>query len=183
MTPVAIPDDVLAAIYAHAIAAFPDECCGYLVGAAPGAVDAMVACRNAQGDGEHPIAPELGARGAETGFVIAGAELFRFARSFDTDRPARVVYHSHTNGRAYFSTVDRRLAAGPAYPVQHIVIGVAPLVHRARGPLEQVRQILGVPRPTSDRAPAITEVAQFAWSEAARDHVEVARWAVDGARR
>jgi proteasome lid subunit RPN8/RPN11 len=92
----------------------------------------------------------------------------RFARSFDTDRPARVVYHSHTNGRAYFSTVDRRMADGPAYPVQHIVIGVG---------------VTAGARPASDRAPAITEVAQFAWSEAARDHVEVARWAVDGARR
>jgi len=152
VTPVAIPADVLAAIYAHALAAFPDECCGYLIGAAPGAVDAVVACRNAQVDGRHPIAPD---RGADTGFVIDGDELLRFARSFDTDRPARVVYHSHTNGRAYFSTVDRRMAAGPAYPVQHVVIGVI--------------------------AGSIAEVAQFAWSDAQGDHVEIARWRVDGA--
>src|SRR5262249_22830374 len=116
VTPIAIPDDVLAAIYAHALAAFPDECCGYLVGAAPGSVDTAVACRNAQADGDHAIAPELAARGADTGFVIAGRELFQFARSFATDRPARIVYHSHTNGQAYFSTIDRRIAAGPAYP-------------------------------------------------------------------
>ncbi len=148
MRPIAIPADVLAAIYAHAIAAFPDECCGYLVGAVPGRVDAAVACRNAQVDGRHPIVPE---RGADAGFVIDGDELFRFARSFDGDRPARIVYHSHTNGRAYFSTVDRRMAAGPAYPVQHVVVGVA--------------------------ARAITEVAQFAWSDAERDYVEIARWA------
>jgi proteasome lid subunit RPN8/RPN11 len=159
-SPIAIPDDVVAAIYAHAIAAFPDECCGYLIGRAPGAVDGAVACRNAQGDGEHPIAAE---RGADTGFVIAGAELFRFARSFDGDRPARVVYHSHPNGRAYFSAVDRRMAAGPAYPVQHIVVGVV--------------------RSDGASSPEVTEVAQFAWSEAARDHVEVARWRVDGGRR
>ena len=155
MTPIAIPDDVLAAVYAHAIAAFPDECCGYLIGAVPGAVDAAVACRNAQADGGHPLAPELGARGPDTGFVIEGHELLRFARSFDTERPARVVYHSHTNGRAYFSTVDRRMAAGPAYPVQHVVVGVA--------------------------ARAVTQVAQFAWSDAAQDYVEIARWTVDGA--
>lgn len=151
MTPIAIPPSVLEAIYAHAIAAFPDECCGYLVGGAPGAVDAAVACRNAQADGGHPIAPE---RGADTGFVIDGAELLGFARSFDTARPARIVYHSHTHGRAYFSSVDRRMAAsdaGPAYPVQHVVIGVV--------------------------AGRVTEAAQFAWSEAARDFVEIARWA------
>lgn len=151
MTPIAIPPDVLAAIYAHALAAFPDECCGYLVGPAPDAVDAAVACRNAQADGGHPIAPE---RGADAGFVIDGAELLRFARGFDTARPPRVVYHSHTNGRAYFSEVDHRMASGPAYPVQHVVVGV----------------VAGAARP------AIAEAAQFAWSEAARAYVEIARW-------
>jgi proteasome lid subunit RPN8/RPN11 len=148
VTPIAIPPDVLAAVYAHAIAAYPDECCGYLVGAAPGAVDAAVPCRNAQADGDHPTVPE---RGADTGFVIAGAELLGFARSFDTARPARIVYHSHTNGRAYLSAVDRALAAtpaGPAYPVQHVVVGVT--------------------------AGAVTEAAQFAWRDG--DYVEVARW-------
>ena len=157
MTPIAIPPDVLAAIYAHAIAASPQECCGYLIGAAPEAVDAAVACRNAQADGDHPIAPE---RGADTGFVIAGAELLGFARSFDTARPARIVYHSHTNGRAYFSAIDRQMAAtpvGPAYPVQHVVVGVI--------------------------GGTITEVAQFGWSDAARDYVEIVRWTVDGAAR
>jgi proteasome lid subunit RPN8/RPN11 len=148
VTAIAIPSEILAAVYAHAVAAFPDECCGYLVGAAPDAVDGMVACRNAQADGEHPVAP---GRGADTGFVIAGDELLRFARGFDGERPPRVVYHSHTNGRAYFSALDRQLATGPAYPVQHIVVGVDP-------------------------SPAVTEVAQFAWSDAARDYVEVARW-------
>lgn len=158
MTPIAIPPDVLAAVYRHAIAAFPDECCGYLVGAAPGAVDAAVACRNAQIDGDHPIAP---ARGADTGFVIAGDELFRFARSFDGERPARVVYHSHTNGKAYFSEIDRRVAAGPAYPVQHVVVGVAA---------------------APSQSATITEVAQFAWSDAERDYVEIARWTPGAAR-
>jgi [CysO sulfur-carrier protein]-S-L-cysteine hydrolase len=176
VTPIAIPDEVLAAVYAHAVAAFPDECCGYLIGRDAGAVDGAVPCRNAQGDGDHPVAPE---RGADTGFVIAGDELFRFARSFDGDRPPRVVYHSHTNGRAYFSTVDRlsatlsvaarsgtagpcdrRVAAGPAYPVQHIVVGVA-----RRGAAGD-----------AGAAAAVTEVAQFAWSDTERDYVEVARW-------
>jgi proteasome lid subunit RPN8/RPN11 len=155
VTPIAIPSELLEAIYAHAIAAFPDECCGYLIGRSPGVVDGAVACRNAQADGEHPVAP---ARGADTGFVITGAELFHFARSFDGDRPARIVYHSHTNGRAYFSAVDRQVAAGPAYPVQHVVIGVAPGAA------------------LDARLPAVTEAAQFAWSAADADYVEVARW-------
>ena len=113
-------------------------------------------------DGAHPIVP---ARGADTGFVIEGAELFQLARSFDGDRPARVVYHSHTNGRAYFSTVDRAIAAGPAYPVQQLVIGVTLPASAAHGASR----------------PAITEVAQFAWSEAAQEHVEIARWSAEDA--
>jgi len=178
VTPIAIPDDVLREIYAHAIAAFPDECCGYLVGRTPDAVDAAVPCRNAQADGGPPVAPELGPRGADTGFAIAGDELFRFARSFDGDRPPRIVYHSHTNGAAYFSALDRQLAAGPAYPVQHVVIGVAAHVPQ------------GFPRATESPAPPaidpspsvmITEIAQFAWSDAGGDYVEVARWTAERA--
>lgn len=143
-----IPKFVLAAIYDHARGAFPEECCGYLVGRA--AVDGAVLCRNAQRDGEHPTAPD---RDADTGFVISGRELFAFARSFESDRPARIVYHSHPNGRAYFSAIDREVAASAHYPVQHLVIGVT-----AEGP---------------------TEAAQFAWSDEVRDFVEVARWTID----
>ena len=149
---IAIPEELRAQIYAHARAAFPAECCGYLTGPAAGgaAVDAAVACRNAQADGVHPTEPE---RGADAGFVIAGAELLAFARSFDGPRPARVVYHSHTNGRAYFSAVDQELARGPAYPVQHLVVGVT--AHR------------------------VIEAAQLAWSDAAGAYVEIARWSVE----
>ena len=146
--PIAMPDALRAQIYAHARAAFPAECCGYLTGSAAGiAVDTAVACRNAQPDGAHPTEPH---RGADTGFVIAGAELLAFARSFDGPGPARIVYHSHTNGRAYFSAVDQELARGPAYPVQHLVVGVT-----AHGELE---------------------AAQFAWSDEAGAYVEIARW-------
>jgi proteasome lid subunit RPN8/RPN11 len=142
---IAIPPAVLAAVYAHARDAFPDECCGYLVG---DPIDTCVRCRNAQTGGDHPIAPE---RGADTAFAITGAELLAFAKSFDGPRPARIVYHSHPNGRAYFSRVDRESAAPggtPAYPVQHLVVGLD--------------------------AGAVTEAAQFAWRDG--DYVEVARW-------
>ncbi len=144
MPAVRVSDAVLAAVRAHARETFPAECCGYLRG------DEVVRCRNAQADGEHPTHPE---RGAETGFVIAGRELFEFARSFQTERPPTVVYHSHTNGRAYFSAVDRLNAAPggvPAYPVQHLVVGIT--------------------------AEGVTEAAIFGWSDEDRDFVELARF-------
>lgn len=148
MMAIAIPDAVREAVEHHANAVFPAECCGYLVGPVNGTtVDAVIACRNAQGDGEHPTVPE---RGVETGFVIAGEELFAFARSFDSQRPARIVYHSHPNGRAYFSDIDRDVARSAGYPVQHLVVGVT--------------------------AAGVTELAQFAWSDEFGDFVEVFRW-------
>jgi proteasome lid subunit RPN8/RPN11 len=152
--PIEVPPAVLEAIYEHARGAFPDECCGYLVGPRDSdRVVRAVLCRNAQRDGDHPTNPE---RGADTGFVITGGELLAFARSLDGEMPARILYHSHTNGRAYFSEVDRKVAASPAgphYPVQHLVVGVT--------------------------ATGLTEAAQFAWSDEARDFVEVARWSID----
>jgi proteasome lid subunit RPN8/RPN11 len=145
--PTRIPRELLAEVARQARAAFPDECCGYLVGARDSdTVDALVVCRNAQIDGVHPTHPE---RNAEAGYVIAGAELLAFVRTFDGPRPARVVYHSHTNGRAYFSDVDRDNARYALYPVQHLVIGVT--------------------------ASGAAEAALFAAGDAG-DFVEVARW-------
>lgn len=109
---IAIPHAVLVDVAARACAAFPHECCGYLVGPRGGdAVDELVACSNAD-----PAAAD--------GFAIDGAELFAFARSLRGERPARVVYHSHPNGRAYFSATDRARADEARYPVCHLVVGV-----------------------------------------------------------
>jgi proteasome lid subunit RPN8/RPN11 len=130
MRAIAIPAPLLDEIYAHARAAFPAECCGYVRD------HDIVRCHNAE-----PNAPDRG-------FVIDGRELFDFARSFESEHPARVVYHSHPNGRAYFSETDRAMAIAAAYPVQHLVVGVT--------------------------ADGVTEAAQFAL--AGDDAVELARW-------
>lgn len=151
MRAVTIAADLLPQIYAQARAAFPAECCGYLRGPARSdAVDEVVACHNA-----HEPSSIIPDRSQDTAFAIDGRELLAFVRSLDTDRPAKVIYHSHTNGRAYFSDVDRRASAepsGPYYPVQHLVVGV-----------------------TADR---VAEAAVFGWDTASRDFVELARWSV-----
>jgi proteasome lid subunit RPN8/RPN11 len=153
LPPVEIPRAVLEAVYREARRAFPAECCGWLAGPPGGAVSEVRPCANQQGDGQHPTAPE---RGAESAYVIAGDDLYAFARSFDGARPARVIYHSHPNGRAYLSATDVAVAMspwgdGPAYPVQQLVVGI-------------------------DEA-AVREAALFAWSEDERRFVEVARFA------
>ena len=78
---------LLEQVYAHAREAFPLECCGYLTDRR------VVRCTNVDA--------------SPTRFAIGGAELLAFAKSFDGPEPARVLYHSHTNGRAYISPTDR----------------------------------------------------------------------------
>jgi hypothetical protein len=111
----------------------------------------MRTCANAQAGGDHPTAAD---RSAETAYVIAGADLLAFSKAFDSAEPPRIVYHSHPNGRAYFSDTDRQVATspwgdGPAYPVQQLVVGLD--------------------------AERVVEAALFAWSDAAGDFVEIAR--------
>ena len=147
-----IPRPLLEAVYREARSAFPAECCGWLAGPREGALSEVRPCANQQSGGEHPTAPE---RSAETAYVIAGDDLLAFARSFDGERPARVIYHSHPNGRAYLSATDVAVAMspwgdGPAYPVQQLVVGI-------------------------DET-AVREAALFAWSEATGGFVEVARF-------
>jgi len=144
MTPISIPDALLREIYRYARLAHPIECCGYLRGSGT-RVDELVACNNAE-----RVQPERN-------FAIDGDELFAFARTFYSPRPALVIYHSHTNGRAYFSETDRLQSAsddGPYYECQHLVVGVT--------------------------AEKVTEAAQFAWSVDDNDFVELARWPVLG---
>ncbi len=151
--PIEIPRALLETVYREARRAYPAECCGWLTGPRSGtAVDAVRPCTNAQSQGDHPTAP---GRGAESAYVIAGDDLLALVRSLDSVAPAQVIYHSHPNGKAYFSETDRKIAAspwgdGPAYPCQQLVIGID----------EQ----------------AVTEAALFAWSKPANDFVEIARY-------
>jgi len=148
--PVAIPRELLLAVFREARRAFPAECCGWLSGP-PGAAAALRACNNAQEAGDHPTQAQ---RSAETAYVIAGDDLLAFARAFRDPAPPQLIYHSHPNGRAYFSATDREVATspwgdGPAYPVQQLVVGL-----------------------DADR---VVEAALFAWSDTAAAFVEIAR--------
>ena len=78
--------------------------------------------------------------------------------SLDSDMPARVIYHSHPNGKVYLSPTDREVATspwddGPAYPVQQLVVGI------------NGRRVVGA--------------ALYAWSDEQGRFINVARY--DGA--
>jgi [CysO sulfur-carrier protein]-S-L-cysteine hydrolase len=116
-----IPDEALLAIYRHARAEFPRECCGYLVGT--GASTRVVACANRQ-DRLHALDPVAHPRTAETAYDIGGRELMDLVRSFEGDEPATVIYHSHPRVGAYFSAEDTRAALAAGYPVDYLVVDV-----------------------------------------------------------
>ena len=154
--PVEISTTLLAEIFVHAREVFPAECCGWLTGPqSHPRVEAVRRCANAQDDGEHPSAAD---RTAETAYVIAGDDLIALSRSIDSEAPAKVIYHSHPNGRAYFSETDRKVATspwgdGPTYPVQQLVVGID--------------------------SKEVREAALFAWSDESGGFIEIARY--DGA--
>jgi proteasome lid subunit RPN8/RPN11 len=98
----------------------------------------------------HPTAK---GRTLETAFVISGSDLLELNRTLEDDTRPKIIYHSHPNGRAYFSPTDRNNAVdpwgeGPAYPVQQIVVGI-----------------------NRDR---VVEARQFAWNSQTGDFVEIA---------
>lgn len=127
--PLEIPRGILEEIYQEARNTFPAECCGWLAGPDAGAAVTLVRrCVNAQASGAHPTVAE---RTAESAYLFSGPDLLALNHSFDGDEPARIIYHSHPNGQAYFSETDREVAGspwgdGPAYPVQQLVIGIDP---------------------------------------------------------
>jgi proteasome lid subunit RPN8/RPN11 len=45
-------------------------------------------------------------------------------RSFESDRAASVIYHSHPEVGAYFSEEDTRAALSAGYPVDYLVVDV-----------------------------------------------------------
>ena len=126
-TPLEVPRHILEETYRHARREYPSECCGWLSGDKDGSsVTTVRACVNMQAQGNHPSTPS---RTAETAYVFGAQDLIELNHSLDSDTPARIIYHSHPNGMAYLSEIDRGVAIspwgdGPAYPVQQLVIGI-----------------------------------------------------------
>ena len=156
-TALKIPRSILNLTYHQARRSFPNECCGWLSGHRDSdEISQIRECINAQYLGNHPTKPS---RTAETAYVFTSTDLMDLNNSLDTDMPARVIFHSHPNGRAYLSQTDRTVAVspwgdGPAYPVQQLVIGI--------------------------NREQIVAAALFSWSDADSDFIEVARY--DGAQ-
>ena len=116
-----IPRSVLDAIYAHAREGYPEEVCGFIVGS-----DEAKRCENRQ-NALHAEDPAAFPRDARTAYNIGAKDLFFLDRSQKSDRPVRIIYHSHVDVGAYFSAEDERAATSEGellYPVDYLVVDV-----------------------------------------------------------
>jgi proteasome lid subunit RPN8/RPN11 len=153
-SPINIPQAILDEVFAHAREAFPAECCGWLEGPKDG--DAVVSahpCVNVQSQGSHPT---VAGRGEERAYIFSAADVIAFNEGMDADAPPLIIYHSHPNGRAYFSETDTKVASnawdgGKMYPVQQLVVGI-----------DESR---------------VVEAVLFDWSEGEQAFVEIQRFA------
>jgi [CysO sulfur-carrier protein]-S-L-cysteine hydrolase len=122
----AIPRAVLDAIYAHAREGYPEEVCGFIVGD-PGHESAEARrCDNRQ-NALHAEDPVAFPRDARTAYNIGAKDLFFLDRSQRSERPVRIIYHSHVDVGAYFSAEDERAATVDGellYPVDYLVVDV-----------------------------------------------------------
>ena len=110
---------LLDAIYAHAREGYPEEVCGFIVGN-----DETKRCDNRQ-NALHAEDPVTFPRTATTAYNIGAKDLFFLDRSQKSERPVRVIYHSHVDVGAYFSVEDERAAVSDGellYPVDYLVV-------------------------------------------------------------
>lgn len=124
-----IPAAVMAQIEADALACYPNEACGFVMGPAEAApeLDEMKSEPN-EADKWHARDPITFPRTARTYFKI---NELRASRLFDAHaaqgRPIKVIYHSHCDAGAYFSAEDAYTFAvdgNLTWPVAFIVVSV-----------------------------------------------------------
>jgi proteasome lid subunit RPN8/RPN11 len=102
-------------MYAQALAEFPFECCGMIVGSEGEDVepeDVVRPCRNVQQE-LHQKYPERFPRDATIGYTMAKEDIEAIVKEAqERGWVVKVCYHSHPNTGAYFSQEDRRNAEG-----------------------------------------------------------------------
>lgn len=111
----------LTIIYAHAAAAYPEECCGFVF------ADAVVHCGDNIQNQLNALSPEVYRRSAATGYTFSVADTLLLNRSLRSNNPVRVIYHSHPDVGAYFSDEDEDKAlfmGQPIHPVAYLVVDV-----------------------------------------------------------
>jgi len=88
-------------IYSHASGVYPEECCGFVF--ADGTIHLGTNIQNELNQRN----PDTYKRNAANGYTFSVLGTVALNKSFRSDNPAVVIYHSHPDVGAYFSTEDR----------------------------------------------------------------------------
>ena len=112
----------------HAREAFPEECCGFILYDVDNDVEVIRPIPNVATE-RHRADPDTFPRDGTDGYIMDEKELLAVSREIDSqDFELRCIYHSHPNGKAYFSQEDEARAKwgdDPIYPeAVYIVVGV-----------------------------------------------------------
>jgi len=114
---VKLPTRVLDAMKAHALAEYPNECCGIVVDR--GGLLEVVRVTNVQ-DSLHASDPEQFPRTAATAYTMGAEAAPILLQAERGELRLHAFYHSHPKHGAYFSDEDRKQAKGgwdePLYP-------------------------------------------------------------------
>ena len=118
--------ETLNQIYRHAIAEYPDECCGIVTGIKN--TQRVHFCKNIQNI-LHSENPERYPRNARTAYYIDRKEAEKiFSDAKNNKEEVIAFYHSHTNNPAFFSDTDKEVQTvfgEPEFPdAIHIVVSV-----------------------------------------------------------
>lgn len=142
--------EALAAIYAHARAEYPYECCGLVAGPrGESAADVVTTCVNIQNQ-LHAQDPKAHPRDASTAYQLEPKVLIAMEKGLRGPQPTKLIYHSHVNVGAYFSATDQAVAqfdGEPAFPVEYVVVDV--------------------------QASGCRGAKQFAWDDASKSYIEI----------
>jgi len=110
--PFALPERLVAEIYAHCEARYPEEACGVLSGPPAERLATRVhPCANIQ-NRLHAEDPKANPRDARTAYRIDPKDLFEVTRvTRDQGLELKAIFHSHADVGAYFSDEDQAQAA------------------------------------------------------------------------
>ena len=123
---ISLADDKLTEAREHALAEYPYECCGIVIGKPDSPDhDQIFRCTNIQNQ-LHEQDPETYERDARTAYYIDPRELMKVMKQAgEQGLVIKLFYHSHPEHDAYFSEEDKRMALfdnEPTYPDAHYLV-------------------------------------------------------------
>ena len=124
-----VPRSVLDELHRHAVECYPNECCGFVSGPAAEPLQLTAAVREVnEADKYHALDPVTFPRTARSYFKINELRATRaFEQGEKSGQPIKVIYHSHCDAGAYFSSEDAATFASDntlMWPCAFVVVSV-----------------------------------------------------------